>query len=121
MNRSYLFILFSLLITFVYAAAIEEEEEPIGSPGVLPAPDQYNSFISWNRTYAPTEPQQIHISLGNDAKYAKIQFATTAPIKGGILKYWPKKHAKKPVVIKQSDVSDKITFLSLQFFFLKIF
>ncbi|CAO3623037.1 unnamed protein product [Cunninghamella echinulata] len=103
MNRFYLTILFSLLITFVYAAAIEEEEEPIGSPGVLPAPDQYNSFTNWNRTYAPTEPQQIHISLGNDARYAKIQFATAAPIKGGILKYWPKKQAKRPVVIKQSD------------------
>ncbi|CAO3646222.1 unnamed protein product [Cunninghamella blakesleeana] len=95
----YLTVLFSVLLSFVYA-----EEDPVGSPGVLPAPDKYNTFgVDWNRTYAPTEPQQVHISLGNDAKFIRIQFATLAPIKGGILKYNEKKHPKKSVVVKHSE------------------
>ncbi|CAO3645069.1 unnamed protein product [Cunninghamella blakesleeana] len=92
-------ILFSVLIAFVYA-----QEEMPGSPGVLTAPDKYNTFgVDWNRTYKSTEPQQIHISFGSDAKYVKIQFATIAPINSGILKYNEKKHPKRSIVVKQND------------------
>ncbi|KAI8086736.1 Metallo-dependent phosphatase-like protein [Halteromyces radiatus] len=73
----------------------------------MTAPDQYNTFgnVNWNRTYGPTEPQQIHISLANDAKYAKVQFATSQAIQGGQLKYWSKKQASnnKAVVITTSE------------------
>src|SRR5690348_7938431 len=113
----YLTILFSVLIAYVYA-----QQEHVGAPGVLPAPDEYNTFgIDWNRTYAPTEPQQIHISLGNDARYAKIQFATTATIKGGVLKYKEKKNPSKSIVIKQSDVSFSLLIYILFIYYLYIY
>ncbi|KAF7731024.1 hypothetical protein EC973_001070 [Apophysomyces ossiformis] len=63
-----------------------------GGPGKWSVPDLYNTMIGddWNRTYGPAEPQQIHLSLASEAKYAKVQFATTSETKRSFLRYWPK-------------------------------
>jgi hypothetical protein len=85
------------------------EEAPVGGPGLFSAPDAYNSFGNWNRTYGPAEPQQIHLSIANEAKFAKVQFATSQAVQSTLLRYWPKKHQqggrhKKAVVVTTSEV-----------------
>ncbi|GAA5815790.1 hypothetical protein MFLAVUS_009305 [Mucor flavus] len=67
--------------------------EPNGSPGMMCYADSYNVLgNNWNRTYTAYEPQQIHISLTDDAKYARVQFATLGSIRYSILQYWPKRN-----------------------------
>ncbi|KAI8343515.1 Metallo-dependent phosphatase-like protein [Chlamydoabsidia padenii] len=73
---------------------------------MLSAPDPFNSFgnVPWNRTYEQAEPQQIHLSISNQARYAKIQFATIQAVQGTLLKYWVKKeNFKKPVIVTTSE------------------
>jgi hypothetical protein len=66
-----------------------------GSPGNMCYADAYNTIpgYNWNYTYATTEPQQIHISLTDDSKTARVQFATLGQIDQSILEYWPKKQS----------------------------
>lgn len=71
---------------------VPPEELPNGSPGIMCYADTYNKLgNSWNRTYTSTEPQQIHISLTDDARYARVQFATLGKIRYSLLQYWPKR------------------------------
>lgn len=75
-----------------------------GSPGAMCYADAYNNLgTNWNRTYTDFEPQQIHISLTDDAKHARVQFATLGEIKHSVLKYWPKSH-KKSITTIQGEV-----------------
>lgn len=63
-----------------------------GSPGAMCYADNYNTLgNNWNHTYSFSEPQQLHISLTDDAKYARVQFATLGEIHNSVLQYWPKK------------------------------
>ncbi|CAO3653658.1 unnamed protein product [Mucor hiemalis] len=72
-----------------------------GSPGAMCYADAYNNLgTNWNRTYTDFEPQQIHISLTDDAKHARVQFATLGEIKHSVLKYWPKSHKKSITTIQ---------------------
>lgn len=67
-----------------------------GSPGAVCYADAYNNLgNNWNHTYTDFEPQQIHLSLTDDAKYARVQFATLGEIKHSVLQYWPKTHNHK--------------------------
>jgi hypothetical protein len=74
-----------------------------GGPGTLWKYDAFNGG-DWNRTYGPTEPQQIHLSISSEAENAKIQFATQDPIDTPILKYWPKSAFHKSVQVKGGEV-----------------
>ncbi|KAG1057141.1 hypothetical protein G6F46_001024 [Rhizopus delemar] len=66
-----------------------------GSPGSVCYADAYNNLgNNWNRTYLSTEPQQIHMSLLDDSKFFRIQFATLEEIDESILSYWPKNHGR---------------------------
>ncbi|KAI7890591.1 Metallo-dependent phosphatase-like protein [Mucor mucedo] len=38
-----------------------------------------------------SEPQQLHISLTDDATHARVQFATLGKIQDSVLAYWPKR------------------------------
>lgn len=103
-------------LIFSIILAIAAEDAPVGGPGLFPAPDTYNSFgiADWNRTYGPAEPQQIHLSIANEAKFAKVQFATSQAVQGALLKYWPKKHQKagrhqKPVIVTTSEVCSSLS------------
>lgn len=63
-----------------------------GSPGFMCYADSYNALgNNWNRTYSLLEPQQLHISLTDDATHARVQFATLGEIQNSVLNYWPKK------------------------------
>lgn len=105
-----------LLATIVQAAAAgdrlvrrQDEVELPGTPGHYSAPDYYNSHIGvdWNRTYDVYEPQQIHLSLGSESKFARVEFATLESVYKAIFKYWPKSK-KHLVAISKGQVS-KIT------------
>lgn len=73
-------------------AALERRDDINGSPGNVCYADAYNALgNNWNHTYALSEPQQIHISLTDDAKFARVQFATLGQIQESVLQYWPKK------------------------------
>jgi hypothetical protein len=74
-----------------------------GGPGILWKYDAFNGG-DWNRTYGPTEPQQIHLSISSEAENAKIQFATQDPIDASFLKYWPKSAPQKSVQVKGDEV-----------------
>lgn len=68
------------------------EEVFNGSPGFMCYADNYNILgNNWNHTYTMSEPQQIHISLTDDATHARVQFATLGEIDDSVLTYWPKK------------------------------
>ncbi|ORZ15314.1 Metallo-dependent phosphatase-like protein [Absidia repens] len=103
------FLLLYLIAVLFISVGFGKKEAFVGGPGLLSAPDSYNSFgqVDWNRTYGPIEPQQIHISLANEAKYAKVQFATTQSVNDTLLKYWPKKKDgasyQKPVIVTTSE------------------
>lgn len=109
-----LFVLMKYLITLALAfltlvqcstivARAQEEDVANGSPGAVCYADAYNDLgNNWNHTYAPTEPQQIHMSLADDSKFARVQFATLDSIDSSVLAYWPKKqgnHAQKNTTI----------------------
>lgn len=68
-----------------------------GAPGVMCYADNYNTIpgYNWNHTYTATEPQQVHISLTDDAKTARVQFATLGQIEQSVLDYWPKQSGNK--------------------------
>ncbi|KAG0176989.1 hypothetical protein DFQ29_005370 [Apophysomyces sp. BC1021] len=72
-----------------------------GGPGQWSTPDLYNTISGddWNRTYAPTEPQQIHLSIASEAEYAKVQFATTSEILKALFKYWPKAQNDSKLIV----------------------
>lgn len=89
-----------------------------GSPGAVCYADAYNSLENnWNHTYTDFEPQQIHLSLTDDAKYARVQFATLGEIKHSVLQYWPKtyfnKHIKSITTIKGEVIIHLIITLPL--------
>lgn len=66
-----------------------------GSPGSVCYADAYNNLgNNWNRTYLSTEPQQVHMSLLDDSKFFRVQFATLEEIDESILSYWPKNHGR---------------------------
>ncbi|KAG1467160.1 hypothetical protein G6F56_004568 [Rhizopus delemar] len=68
-----------------------------GSPGYVCYADMYNNLGNdWNRTYLPTEPQQIHTSLLDDSKFLRVQFATLAQVDQSVLIYWPKNDGIHP-------------------------
>ncbi|KAI9260762.1 Metallo-dependent phosphatase-like protein [Phascolomyces articulosus] len=92
--------------TFVSAYTIvvprDQDQEFPGGPGLWPEPDRYNTYpdVNWNRTYEAFEPQQIHLSLADDSKYARIEFATLSPAEQSSFKYWPKKHDKSVEIVQ---------------------
>lgn len=75
-----------------------------GAPGIAAVPDKYNTLpgVDWNRTYAPAEPQQIHLSFGSESNYARVQFATLEQVDNATLRYWPK--SKKQRVSRYGKV-----------------
>jgi hypothetical protein len=77
-----------------------------GSPGVMCYADAYNTIpgYNWNHTYTATEPQQVHISLTDDSKTARVQFATLGQIDQSILEYWPKQSGSKNKVTLNGQV-----------------
>ena len=72
----------------------DEAQEFPGGPGLWPEPDRYNTYpcVNWNRTYGAFEPQQIHLSIADDSKLARIEFATLSSAQQSAFKYWPKKY-----------------------------
>jgi hypothetical protein len=69
-----------------------ERDNINGSPGNVCYADTYNALgNNWNHTYTAFEPQQIHISLTDDSKNARVQFATLGQVDHSVLQYWPKK------------------------------
>ncbi|OZJ02775.1 hypothetical protein BZG36_03480 [Bifiguratus adelaidae] len=99
--------LVSGLIAGLYAlsasAAAVTRRGIAGGPGELATRDLYNANTNWNRTYAPAEPQQIHISITDNAQYAKVQFATLEEIKTPLFQYWPKGSQRKAVTIENGQ------------------
>ena len=97
MSRLATFLLLAATAASVSAYTIvvprAEDQEFPGGPGMWPEPDIYNTYpdVDWNRTYGAFEPQQIHLSLADEAKYARIEFATLSPADHAVFKYWPKK------------------------------
>ncbi|ORY93554.1 Metallo-dependent phosphatase-like protein [Syncephalastrum racemosum] len=83
---------FAAGVLSLFSYVCHASAEAAGSPGVAAVPDKYNTLpgVDWNRTYAPTEPQQIHLSFGSESKYARVQFATLEQVDKAILRYWPK-------------------------------
>ncbi|OZJ01912.1 hypothetical protein BZG36_05102, partial [Bifiguratus adelaidae] len=84
------------------AASITRRKLP-GGPGELATRDIYNDNSdnnNWNRTYAPAEPQQIHISITDNAEYAKVQFATLEEVKTPLFQYWEQNHQSKAITIQ---------------------
>lgn len=72
-----------------------------GFPGLKCKPDAYNTLDSdWNRTYAPSDPQQILISITDDAKNVRFQFATLGPIDHSVVQFWPKNNSAQTTTIK---------------------
>lgn len=59
-----------------------------GGPGTYTGVDRYNQIGSWNQTYHPADPQQIHVSWISDGKAFTVQFSTMEPIKRSTLVYW---------------------------------
>lgn len=59
-----------------------------GGPGTYTDVDRYNQFGSWNQTYHPASPQQIHVSWISDGKAFTVQFSTKDSIKKSTLVYW---------------------------------
>ncbi|KAG2224631.1 hypothetical protein INT45_007876 [Circinella minor] len=95
---SLLLLLTTVTITFVSGYTIivprDEAQEFPGGPGLWPEPDRYNTYpdVNWNRTYGAFEPQQIHLSIGDDSKFARVEFATLSSAQQSAFRYWPKKH-----------------------------
>ncbi|CEP17620.1 hypothetical protein [Parasitella parasitica] len=89
------------LILFFVAQVSAEEDEPNGSPGQMCYADAYNSIHGdWNKSYSAQDPQQIYISLTDDANSARVQFATLGEIEESVLVYWPKKTKGKGATIQ---------------------
>ncbi len=85
-----------------------KSEEVNGSPGMMCYADAYNSLgNNWNRTYTNNEPQQLHISLTDDATFARVQFATLGEIKNSYLQYWPKKQNHGHHLSKKAAITIK--------------
>ncbi|RCH96017.1 hypothetical protein CU097_011539 [Rhizopus azygosporus] len=107
----YLITLVLAFVTLVQCSTIvartQEEDVANGSPGAVCYADAYNDLgNNWNHTYAPTEPQQIHMSLADDSKFARVQFATLDSIDSSVLAYWPKKqgnYAQKNTTVTGKD------------------
>ena len=59
-----------------------------GAPGTRAVQDQFNVNGIWNRTYGPSEPQQLHMAWMPDGKNCRIQFATFVPLDNAMLQYW---------------------------------
>lgn len=88
--------------------SVRRGAEANGSPGSVCYADAYNNLgNNWNRTYTNTEPQQLHISLTDDAIFARVQFATLGEIKKSILQYWPKKDHQDRHEFKKSTITIK--------------
>lgn len=105
-------VLFTFAASLVSAAAVlgpRSEAEPNGSPGLMCYADVYNTLGSnWNKTYASVEPQQIHLSLTDDAQFVRVQFATLEQVDHSILKYWPSKGRSKRVTTVEGKVTYKL-------------
>ncbi|KAG0166853.1 hypothetical protein DFQ30_006647 [Apophysomyces sp. BC1015] len=86
---------------YVFADKRHTIDKSSGGPGQWSTPDLYNTISGddWNRTYAPTEPQQIHLSIASEAEYAKVQFATTSEILKALFKYWPKAQNDSKLIV----------------------
>lgn len=104
----------SSLLSAPIAGGLTRRDDINGSPGNVCYADMYNAIgNNWNHTYTPSEPQQIHISLTDDAKNARVQFATVGQIDQSILQYWPKKeghHATKKATTIKGEVSNDSSF-----------
>ncbi|KAK4517152.1 uncharacterized protein ATC70_000483 [Mucor velutinosus] len=93
-----------LLVVCTWQVSAKATVEANGAPGQMCYADAYNSVHGgWNRTYAPNDPQQIYISLTDDADFARVQFATLGEIKQSTLQYWPKHNKRKSVTIQGQD------------------
>ena len=112
MKISFFISLVLLVVLQVSIAASTNEEEPNGSPGQICYADAYNSLHgNWNKSYSTNDPQQIYISLTDDANFARVQFATLGEIKESILEYWPKDNKRKSITIQ-----GKVVFVFVFFF-----
>jgi hypothetical protein len=104
--QSLLFSLAVLVVTSATALIPRTKGEANGSPGLMCYADAYNTLNNdWNKTYTSTEPQQIQLSLTDDAQYARIQFATLGQVDLSILKYWPSKaYSKRKAITVEGKV-----------------
>ncbi|KAI8645371.1 Metallo-dependent phosphatase-like protein [Parasitella parasitica] len=104
MTTPHFILLCISLVLLVVAQVSAEEDEPNGSPGQMCYADAYNSVHGdWNKSYSTQDPQQIYISLTDDANSARVQFATLGEIKESILVYWPKENKGKSATIQGQD------------------
>lgn len=103
-----------LLVVCTLRVSAKAADEANGAPGQICYADAYNSVHGgWNRTYAPSDPQQIYISLTDDADFARVQFATLGEIKQSILQYWPKHNKRKSITIQGQVKQEKRGFVCL--------
>ncbi|KAI8068420.1 Metallo-dependent phosphatase-like protein [Gongronella butleri] len=89
---------FALL--FVCQLVLAGDPNAVGGAGKPGVPDQYNAFSNWNITYAGPQPQQVHLSIGDEGKYVQVEFTTLDKVDSAFFKYWPKsaKHGSKKAV-----------------------
>ena len=110
----------SMIIMTTYGVPVPGESLPPGSPGTRAVPDQYNTNGIWNRTYGPSEPQQIHMTWISDGEGCRIQFATHEEIDDAVLRYWPDDNSDKDLtytIVKRIDVTSSHFFFISCFFF----
>lgn len=79
-----------------------------GFPGLKCNADAYNVLDkNWNRTYTEFEPQQIHISITDEAQNVRVQFVTLSPINHSVLKYWLKSGSSSSATTIKGEVNER--------------
>lgn len=85
----YLFLL--IIISNYQLNALEVNNKTVvsyGGPNTYTDADRYNEGGTWNQTYHPAYPQQVHISWTSDGIAFTVQFTTMKPIQNSRLLYW---------------------------------
>jgi hypothetical protein len=119
----FLLLLVAIILTIVNAASVYTEGGSLahklerridlftnGFPGMKCNPDAYNTLDkNWNRIYTEFEPQQIHISITDEAQHVRVQFVTLSPIHHSVLKYWLKSSgSSNSATIIKGEVKKKL-------------
>lgn len=77
-----------------------------GGPGTYTDVDRYNKIGSWNQTFHPADPQQIHVSWISDGKAFTVQFSTMESIQKTRLFYWSN-DGEEDEMVQESEVIKK--------------
>jgi hypothetical protein len=100
-----IFLLILLVFVLKDAMALivnNRSVDSYGDPGTMSEIDIYNKDKDWNRSYHPSEPQQIHVSWISEGKAFRVQFSTMERVQKCQLSYWSSSTDKK--IIDQSEV-----------------